>query len=587
MRVHELPEGRRLLAHQLECVLKVVSPLHAGVRMRPVSYRGGPSDVRPPLARKLPDPRHDQSILAYRYTEPRLSLIAEVLRAAGRVGHLVDRSGRDLERSDAFTLRDLKYWARYPVDSPMSALGSFSTYCDHDCVFCYRKGTPTASFGERLLSEEEAATRLRYHSPRRQRGLPVPMHDVGEPFLNKSALAILRMARERDKKALITEMVTNGCTLTETMVEELARLQPLLLFVSLNAVDPYTRARVMRGRPTEDVLKVVEQLEQKRVPYVGCIVPTLMAGLEDLEESIRYLDRHNALVIRVGLPGFSRFSPDSAQGPGFSFWDEVVAVTERLASELQTPLLVQPSWYWNRSLLARIDGVMRGSPAAAAGLRVGDEILKVGRQTVVTRQDAKQAFRRAHHYRRDVRVQYRRGGQVHSALLPMMRGLEVDAYPYKAPGSAAQTAHCYGVFMIDGFALEYLESMIKTMRQRPDDTHFLAFVSPLARDLLAGMLGALVESGVDLQPLGRTLFTTAAHDYWGGNMIVADLHVVEDYVKHIQRLKKEGEVPDVVLLPSSFLVGPWQMDLLGTNHLRIEEQTGCAVDLVPIRGVGA
>jgi len=556
--------------------------------MRPAAYRvSGLGAVAPSLSDKRPDPRRDQSILAYRYTEPRMSLLAAVLETAGRVGHLVGRSGRDMKRPDAFALRDLKFWARYPVDSPMSALGSFSTYCDHDCVFCYRKGTPTAAFGERLLSEEEAAVRLRHYSPRRHQGLPVPMHDLGEPFLNKSALAILRMARERDKKALISEMVTNGCALTDSMVEELARLQPLLLCVSLNAVDPDIRARVMGGRRTEQVLRLVEQLERKRVPFAGSIVPTPESGLEDLEESIRYLDHHNALLIRVGLPGYSRFSAGGAQGIGFSFWDQVVEVTQRLASELQTPLLVLPNWYWNRSLLARVDGVMRGSPAAAAGLRVGDEILKVGRRTVVTRQDAKEALRRAHHARRDVRVEYRREGEIHSARLLVMRDRDIDAYPYKAPGSEALTMHCYGLFMTDGFSLEYLEALIQTMRQRPEGTRFLALVSPLARDLLAGMLGALADSGVDLREFDRTLFTTAAQEYWGGNTIVADLHVVEDYVKHVRRLKADGEAPEVLLVPSSFLAGPWQVDLLGTNYLRIEEQTGCAVDLVPIRGVGA
>ncbi len=62
---------------------------------------------------------------------------------------------------------------------------------------------------------------------------------------------------------------------------------------------------------------------------------------------------------------------------------------------------------------------------------------------------------------------------------------------------------------------------------------------------------------------------------------MGDLLVVQDFIDFIQEYLKEGERPDLVVIPSSpFHLNGWGRDLTGRVYLDIERETQIPVALL-------
>ena len=81
-------------------------------------------------------------------------------------------------------------------------------------------------------------------------GLFAASADLGEDFVNPNLLAIYSKVRKRAPSEVI-DTTTHGGFLTEEVVEELARLRPVDLAISLNSSNPETR-RTFDERPRSD-----------------------------------------------------------------------------------------------------------------------------------------------------------------------------------------------------------------------------------------------------------------------------------------------------------------------------------------------
>lgn len=73
-----------------------------------------------------------------------------------------------------------------------------------------------------------------------------------------------------------------------------------------------------------------------------------------------------------------------------------------------------------------------------------------------------------------------------------------------------------------------------------------------------------------------------ANRYFGGNIFMGDLLIVQDFIDHvINSLKKVRHKPDLIVIPSSaFSLGAWQRDLTGRPYLDIERDVGIPVELI-------
>jgi hypothetical protein len=161
-----------------------------------------------------------------------------------------------------------------------------------------------------------------------------------------------------------------------------------------------------------------------------------------------------------------------------------------------------------------------------------------------------------------------------------------DLYPYKPRGYPPPWRSTrwsgFGLHFIDGFRHEYLLPIKQSLEGRPLARRVLLFTTPLMKPLLLQSLAMVAGVPEYSFPQDRELRVTIAPQlFWGGNIMIGDIQPVHDYIAHLRTLRQHGYVPDLALIPRSFL-NRWGQDVLGNTYLKIERETGVAVELLPV-----
>ena len=581
----------RLIGRQMENLLDVIALEHGETPVRPQAFALGHGLATP---RETPDvdanpmrvKRRRDSPAVYRHIEPRLQIISNLLHSLNRCGHFkVD--GEDAA-IDGYRLRNLRYWARYPSTRLIDNYGELSTYCNCDCSFCFLNGSDQLSPKRPMLTVKEAQTRARYYSAETRTGLPTPSAPPGEPFTNPRAIDLLRIARASHADSVI-DITTNGEYLDEDTLSALAKLQPIHISLSLNSSDEAERGRIMRSRRPGNAIRAMAMMRDFGIQFTGSVVPSPDSPLSDIAQTIRDIDRHAAMQIRLCLPGYTRYADETAAFDTQAFWGDLIAMSQKLRPELRSPLLIQPGFYWNKEIRAVIDGIFPNSPAEHAGLKFGDRILRVNGQPVVSRAEAVHLIElQAETAPWTVTLDIAREGERFSVELSNELATEEDLYPYKPKGYAANYESLarwgFGIQLMDGFDVGALTRLKEAVDRHPQAHRVLVFTTPLVKDLYAQALTIVGDAPECNLPGIEVRATVARHNFWGGNIMIGDLHVVQDFVDHLELLKAHGYRPDLAVIPSSF-TNSWGMDLLGHSYLEIERRTGIKVELLRVRRV--
>ncbi len=546
-------------------------------------YRGEPvgvdgmrlrRDRRPAADGSRPRLRYEEPC-TFRHSEPRIELFVDLFtRIAGAFEFC--RGGTPVE-VDAVRLVNLRRWARYPYDDLLSNLSPITTACSARCVFCYRKGSLNGrllGMSARTLRPLEAETRAKYWRDDERRGLPVHRADLGEAFSNRWFFDILEIARRADPGGVFS-LTTNGDFLDRPTIERLKAFKPLVLAVSINSADAERRSALMRPRNVENGLNAPALLREAGIPFVGSIVADQRLDLPDIERTIRHLDAHEAVKIRVLLPGYTRYSAGEAL-PGLDeWWDAVAALVTRVRRDVETPLHLAPAFVVDRDATPVIDGLFRDSVARKAGLRIGDAVLEVDGREVFTKTDVIRLLEKAQTAARASHLRVRRNGATFTAVLAPGGGAGAPEFP--SPDDAIRRP-AYGVFMNQGLEIDGLAWIRRHLAQHRRGVRALLFTTPLAHPHVQQLVSRFRSFGGPHD----VRFTMAEHEFWGGNIKIGDLHVVSDYVRHIERVLQTGWRPDVAFIPASFLSGRWGLDMTGTSYRRIERETGVRTLLVPV-----
>ncbi|WP_018249289.1 PDZ domain-containing protein [Orenia marismortui] len=110
-----------------------------------------------------------------------------------------------------------------------------------------------------------------------------------------------------------------------------------------------------------------------------------LTGWDDLDKTIAYLDRYGAETIRVFLPGYTKYSPESIKF-NLSLWNDLRVFIDKCRTKYEVPITLEPSRIVN--LDAIISGIIKDSPAAKSKLEIGDKIIKVNDKELFSRVDA-------------------------------------------------------------------------------------------------------------------------------------------------------------------------------------------------------
>jgi mycofactocin radical SAM maturase len=140
----------------------------------------------------------------------------------------------------------------------------------------------------------------------------------GEPFLRDDFLDILRHAHSR---GLTTCVSTNGTVLDGRLVDELLRMAPVYLQVSLDGARPETNDR-MRGPGTfTRILAGIELLSERGYPDLSLNLVVTRTNVGEIGDFDRLARRYGAKT------RLSRFRPS---GAGCSTWEDYRLTQDQL-----------------------------------------------------------------------------------------------------------------------------------------------------------------------------------------------------------------------------------------------------------------
>lgn len=587
---------------QLQSLLKLLSLYHDGEEVKADGFRlmNEWETIHPifPLAAEDPEPQSHpsaqpaggqnknssfQSVENSELYEPRIPHLKRTLESILSIVAL-EADGKPV-KIDGFRLKNLNHWLVSSAGDPAEIFEHLATRCDCHCSFCYLRGNPPSLALQqppRSAEEEyeEARTRLKYFSPRSKRALFPTLGSPYEILCHPYALELMTELRKKTGRPL--RLSTNGNNLTSDFIQKLSALQPIYLYLSLNSSSPIRRSRIMGGKNPEVAIGSLPLLKEIRVPYAVVIVPwpfpSFQEMLEDLKETVTYADEHNAHLIEVSLPGYSQYLSKDPLFDLEEVWSSVLSAIRSLREKIQTPLVVKPSLYEEtrheeKFNLPTIVGLVKNSPAAISGLKPKDLILSIGGLKVSSRPQARDLLH-LHHQSRSP-----------SIALTLMRGKETVEihlsphhvrYPY-----TPETDHHLGIiFRGAGFrpgTLEDLQSLILAHGAKRVLLLSSRLVKPVLHQLLreSSLLGD-IQIQVEV-PQNR---------FFGGNIFMGDLLVVEDFIEAIREYLKKNPPPDLIVIPSSpFSLGDWKRDLQGRVYSDIGRAVGIPVALLPCQPI--
>lgn len=516
-----------------------------------------------------------QSAVPLDLYEPRINCIRRVLESLLRVIDL-EANGEPVS-VDGFRLKSLNHWLTPSTASDI--LAHAASRCNLDCRFCYNKGTtPTLKPVACGADDRYRELRTRIENYRPQAGLSLfpNMGSPAEPLAHPRIMDILSELRAKTGETL--RFSTNGSTLTPETIRNLADFKPIYLDLSLNSSSPKRRAWLMGDPRPRTAIDSLAILKETAITYSVVIVPwpepAIETMLEDLKKTVLFASAFDPGLIQVSLPGYSRGLSKDILFQHDKVWDSLKQMVLKLRTNTDVPIVLRPGLFEEYTEPDKVNvpiliGTIKNSPLARAGILAGDRFLKINGLKVKSRPQARSLLNLLHEsdLKASSFIIERDGKRIE---------FETDLLNFDYPYTRETATHLGAVFASSGIPREWVERLRDTVWSRKAK-EVLLLTSPLVRPALENLL---VHVGL---PSGSRLhLRTPQNSYFGGNISMGDLMVVQDFIEAIEDFMEEENIrPDLVIIPSSpFNLSGWGRDLTGRVYLDIERRTGCPVALV-------
>jgi MoaA/NifB/PqqE/SkfB family radical SAM enzyme len=483
---------------------------------------------------------------------------------------------------DGFRLADPGLW-RSPVPSPISELWHISNACPLKCPFCYEEGDPPGGSvlneAQGMATTNEIETRLKYYDAESGMGVFRPLTYVNEIFSNPRAFDIMTRLRKAAPNDVLS-FVTNGVFLTEENIARIADLKPVLFNFSVNSLDPELRRRVLGDRRPSVVIDALALLRRYQVPYIGSLVCWPTIPWSDVRQTAHRLNESDCAILRFSLSSYSK----SFAGQRYErerFWEEGLQTARDLMQELDMPIKVEPYHYMDPTFLPNVAGVIKGSPAWRAGVRCGDQLVSVDGTETPSANHALSAIARVARTGRQIKLRINRKTDNGVADMLLDDDRELNQFPYSE--MQRFQGFEYGIIIVDNLKFSSLLQM-RAIINRHKAQRVLLCSSELMKPIVLAMIRKTAPF-----PDCEVFVEVPQNHFFGGNIVLGDLLVVDDYVRFINRFNSQRAKPvDLVIIPSSpFSSGTWLRDLRGVPFTQIERQTRVKVELAfcdPLNG---
>lgn len=528
-----------------------------------------------------------QEIENARLFEPRVELIKRTMESLLSVVEL-EKDG-NIVKIDGFRLKNLTEWLAPASGNPMEVLINAGSRCNLDCIFCYNKGNPLnfplkKNPTDPREEQQELLTRIKYYSPVAKSCLFSGSGEVGEMLAHPYIFNILTQFRKKSDQLI--RLTTNGSILQPEFIEKLTNFKPLYLYLSLNSSSPQIRKKLMRDPRPEVAIQSLNYLKTAEIPFTVTIVPWPVDSMEDLlidlEKTLHFANEFDPHMVVLQLPGFSKYFSPQEPFPMERLWHLTAMFMRNKRTDSPTPLVVMPTLFEenhfecekNRALVI---GMVKNSPAKRSGLRQGDIIKQIEGLPILNRPQARWLLSMlTRNGSKSVRVDIQRGEENLSLIIDTT--LRDISYPY-SPSHDFQL----GIVMNgSGFEEKPLENL-KLLIDRCHATQILFLSSKLMEPLLKQ---AIIDSPYFQAMEINIAIRVPENTFFGGNIIMGDLLVVQDFVDCLRKYLDECRQhhlakPDLIVIPSSpFMLGRWGRDLTGVTYLEIERQVGIPVKLL-------
>jgi wyosine [tRNA(Phe)-imidazoG37] synthetase (radical SAM superfamily) len=471
-----------------------------------------------------------------------------VLPLAGISAAAGQPTAEDPDVLDGFALRELTDWLIDSEAHPSEVYEYLARVCNVACSFCYLFGNPddlAVARGKKVISADEMDTRLKYFDPIGHQTLFKSQWEINEFLVDPKLPSVLRALRAVTDKEFY--FITNGSPLLPRVIELLDEVRPVTLIVSTNTVDGPLRSEVMNERrtQTETALSCLRKLSERRIPFGLSFVATPDLPVEKMVEALDRIEPLSPAIVRVNLPGFTRAHPYQIPFDAEQSWERSVRAVAALRERYRTPIVIIPSAYECVELYpdpaqTSVIGTVPGSPAAAAGLRPGDIVRRVGFLPVGSRAEVQSLVMLI---RRPTTIVVERNGETLELLLdPDV----VTDYPYSGHLIGKYVVP-YGLVVAPSISRGDVQAIARNIEAVGATTPWL-----ITSALMQRQAGAFVSQHLDAEKAAALHYTVVDNDYLGGNIQVLDMATVSDIYAAITRdMASTGTRPDLVLLPGT------------------------------------
>jgi MoaA/NifB/PqqE/SkfB family radical SAM enzyme len=508
--------------------------------------------------------------------EPRINYIRHLLESLLGIVDL-EYHGKTV-KVDGFRLKNLKQWLS-PGGGATDILAHVASRCNLNCRFCYNRGAPAILRSRSPEQEDECGeiwARIDQYVPEGRLNIFPNMGSPAEALAHPRILEILQELRQKTQETF--RIPTNGSTLSLKMITALEKLKPVYLDISLNTSSPERRQWLMGDSEPRIVLDALTHLAESRIPYSVVIVPWPFPSesimVDDLENTLAFASAHDPTIIQVSFPGYSRALSEERLFPHESVWNLLRTRVQELRARTDCPVVIRPGIFEEYDDPEKLNapamvGVIRNSPAHRAGLRRGDRIRKINGLPIKSRTQARSLMTIIHECNlRMVSLSIERRGVLMDCCL---HPNEFD-YPY----TPETVTHLGVVFSSSGIPLDWYDRL-KGVVASHNAKRVLLLTSYLVKPTMEGFISRNgFSSGVKLY------IRVPENRYFGGNILMGDLLVVQDFIESIKAFTdEEGICADLVVIPSSpFQLSGWGRDLTGRIYKEIERLAGIPVALV-------
>lgn len=470
---------------------------------------------------------------------------------------------------NGFRIKDLSKWSCYDSGSVYDALGIPSSYCNCNCEICYEKNNPLPYARMNcLLGMEEAKTRLKYYHRETRIGLPLAMGVYGEPFLNPKLLDIYEMAEGTD--ADMTVVTTNGSFLNEETCQRIAHLKGIKIVLSINSLNPENRQRVMgdaRKDGTEKAFQALEYFQKYHIAFDASITGWPSVELEDIEQTVLQLEKYDPDLVRICLPGYNRYNYHDHEDLLYGHWDALVDLVKRLKKVVSFPLTTFPALYHSAtSQEPIIDGIYKYSAAYEAGLKVYDHVIAYENQPVYLKTQLAAKLYQSYEDRvPEVNLRVRRDEEEFNIVLQR-----------EAASSRLGRRSFWGIFLNQTFKVTYLEKL-KKLIEKHNAHDVVVYTSEIMKPAIEELVSSIDYYDQFFSRCHLAL-EVCPHYFWGGNIIINDIHMVSDFKRHLLEKIRENKKIDLVVIPST-IFDEWGFDLSGESIFELQ-QLGITLEII-------